>query len=351
MSDNIIIIKEFERLIKSIQNDIDNAKSINDNKAVLTNTFRKKNIQNSLNIIKKYTKKISIDNLSELKEFKGIGKGTIERIVEILSNGKLDELKDFKENKNEKLLKDLTSIVGVGHITAIEFINNGITSIKDLKKKIKNNQIIVNEKIKLGIKYYGKFFDNIPRDEITEIKKILEKIIKRINKYYSLSNLDKYIIEICGSYRREKLLCGDIDVLISKYNTDTNNNDNINHLKRLIKRLKKPLKLNNNQPLLIDDITNKNYETKYMGFIKYKDNLIRRIDIRYVPYDVYNSALLYFTGSAELNQKMRHIAKKMGYKLSEYGLTKISDGTIIKIETEKDIFNFLNMDYLEPKNR
>ena len=351
MSYNDIIIKEFERLIKSIQNDIDNAKKINNDKSVMVNTFRQKNIKNSLNIIKKYNKKISIDNLSELKEFKGIGKGTIDRIVEILSKGKLSELKDFKENKNEKLIKELETIVGIGHITALELINKGITSIKDLKIKVKNNELDVNDKIKLGIKYYGKFFDNIPREEINNVKIILEKIIKKMNKHYSLTKKNKYIFEICGSYRREKLFCGDIDVLISKLGTNENNDDSIHHLSRFIKRLKKPTKLNNNQQLLIDDITDKHYETKYMGFTKYKDELIRRIDIRYVPFNFYYSALLYFTGSAELNQKMRQTAKNMGYKLSEYGLTKISDGSTIIIKSEKDIFDFLKMTYLEPVQR
>ena len=41
---------------------------------------------------------------------------------------------------------------------------------------------------------------------------------------------------------------------------------------------------NNNKPLLRDDITDKNYETKYMGFLKYKDNPFRRVDIRFVNY-------------------------------------------------------------------
>ena len=49
-----------------------------------------------------------------------------------------------------------------------------------------------------------------------------------------------------------------------------------------------------------------------------KNNIARRIDIRFVPYDSYYSALLYFTGSAELNRKMRQIAKSMKLKLSDY---------------------------------
>ena len=348
MSNNDIIIKEFEKLIKSIQHDIDILKN-SDDKKITSHTFRLKNIKNSLNIIKKYPKKITIDNLSELKDFKGIGKGTIDRIIEILSKGYLSELNNFKEDYNEILVNDLESIVGIGHTTALELINKGITSINDLKKKIKQKKIKVNDKIKIGLKYYNHFFGNIPRDEITKVKKILEKIIKEMNKHYSLTDDNKYIIEICGSYRREKLLCGDIDVLISK--KGTNENDTIHHLHRFIKRLKNPLSNNNNNPLLIDDITYKNYETKYMGFLKYKDNLVRRIDIRYVPWDVYYSALLYFTGSAELNKDMRKKAHKMGYKLSEYGLTKILDDSKVDITSEKDVFDFLEIEYLEPKKR
>ncbi len=92
------------------------------------------------------------------------------------------------------------------------------------------------------------------------------------------------------------------------------------------------------------------FETKYMGFAKYKDNPYRRIDIRFIPYDSYYSALLYFTGSAELNKKMRIIAKKEGYKLSEYGLTK-NDGSRVPVKSEHDIFEALKIEYLIPRLR
>jgi len=87
-----------------------------------------------------------------------------------------------------------------------------------------------------------------------------------------------------------------------------------------------------------------------MGFAKYKENPFRRIDIRYVDYDVYYSALLYFTGSASLNVNMRKIAEKMGLKLSEYGLTK-EDGSKILIESEYDVFRILKIEYLPPRLR
>lgn len=349
---NQTIISEFERLVSFIQQEIDDSKESNDKKQATVNTFRQKQIKNALTTIKKFPKKITADNLAEFSELPGIGKGTIDRIKEILKNGKLSELGDFeqKEDPKKKIIEELETIVGVGRTTALEFFKMGITSVKDLKNKIKNKEIEVNDKILLGVKYYGKFMGDIPREEITKVEKLIKKQIDKMNQEYELDDTNKYIFEICGSFRREKPTSGDIDVLVSKLGTLMDKEEKVNHLDRLIKRLKKPIKTNDNQPLLVDDITDKNYETKYMGFAKYKDNPFRRIDIRFVPHDVYPSAMLYFTGSAELNLKMRKIAKKYKLKLSEYGLTK-EDGTRVHITSEYDVFKILKIEYLPPNLR
>jgi DNA polymerase/3'-5' exonuclease PolX len=64
----------------------------------------------------------------------------------------------------------------------------------------------------------------------------------------------------------------------------------------------------------------------------------------------YPFTLLYFTGSGEFNKKMRIIAKKKGYKLSEYGLFD-KNNHIIKVSSERDIFKTLDMEYLQPRLR
>jgi len=352
MSSNQIIINEFEKLVKFIQFEIDQSKIKKDVKSITSNTFRLKQTKNILAIIKKYQNKLTLDNLKMFGELPGIGKGTLDRIKEILENGKLKELDNFSEelNENDNLIKEFENIVGVGRSNALKFIEDGITSIDDLKSKIENGKYEVNDKIKLGIKYYGKFEGNIPRKEIDKVYKLIESIVKKMNKKYKYDENEKYIFEICGSYRRESPTSGDIDILFSKLDTTMNDKDNINHLERFVKILKDPIKLNDNEPLLVDDITDKHYETKYMGFAKYKENPFRRIDIRYVPHDVYYSALLYFTGSATLNVNMRKIAEKMGLKLSEYGLTK-EDGSKLPIESEYDIFKILKIEYLPPRLR
>jgi DNA polymerase/3'-5' exonuclease PolX len=136
-----------------------------------------------------------------------------------------EELKDFnfdKTNNTNQIIHELENIIGIGKTNALKLINEGITSIEDLKYKILNKKIKVNNKILLGLKYEGVFKNNIPRIEIDSIYELFKFIINNINNKYKLDDNNKYIFEICGSYRREKETSNDIDVLISKLNTSTN---------------------------------------------------------------------------------------------------------------------------------
>ncbi|NLL04393.1 MAG: PHP domain-containing protein [Clostridiaceae bacterium] len=55
------------------------------------------------------------------------------------------------------------------------------------------------------------------------------------------------------------------------------------------------------------------------------------------------------TGSKEHNTALRHIAKKQGVKVNEYGLFRGDE--IIKCNDEKDIFKVFGMDYIVPELR
>ena len=333
-NNNYLFIKIFKELKKNIKSDI------NEN-----TIYKIRVIDNTIRAINNFNKKITLDNYKEFENIKGIGKKTIDKMKEILITGSLQSLSNNNEldndaNKKKKLIDELKKIIGIGNTIAINFIKKGILSITDLETKIKNKEIEVNDKIKLGLKYHNKFIGNIPRTEIDIIKTKLDNIIKKLNIHNK--NDEKFILKICGSYRRLKETSGDIDLLLSKKNNETINN----YLKIFINKLKE-----NN--LLVDDITYKNYKTKYMGFLKYNDYPIRRIDILFVSWSSYYYSLLYFTGSMIFNTELRQIAKNKGYRLTEYSLYDINTNNKvnIKINSEKDIFNFLNIKYLKPKDR
>jgi len=335
------ILEQFNKLVDKLKYDIDHSQ---DKKEETSNTFRLRQILKVISIIKKFNKEIKTENeIDELNEIKGIGPGTIKRIKEILEKGKLSEIKsNKKKDKHIKAVENLEEVINIGRKIANKFVNeHKIKSVKELKKAIKDGKIEVNDKIKLGLKYHNKVNLVIKRSDIDIVNKYL---------YETFSKIDNELFGIiCGSYRRKKLQSSDIDVLITHPKIKTKKkleSNKINYLKETVNILKK-------EKFIIDDLTDKDINTKYMGFCKLKKGKPMRIDIRYVPYKSYYPALLYFTGSGEYNKKMRSVAESLGYLLNEYGLYKL-DGEKrirIKVNSEKDIFDKLGMEYLEPEKR
>jgi DNA polymerase/3'-5' exonuclease PolX len=92
-----------------------------------------------------------------------------------------------------------------------------------------------------------------------------------------------------------------------------------------------------------------NGKTKYMGICNL-NGILRRIDIRFIPYESFYPAILYFTGSKDLNTKMRQLARINGWILNEYGLFD-KNKKMMKVSSEKDIFDYLEMNYLSPDKR
>lgn len=338
------IVTEFDLLINDIQYKLNNNEY--DKNEIAKYKFKLKHFKNALKIIKMFPDKITKGN--DLKDISGIGKGTIDRIDEIIKTKKLAEVDkpEIKEIKKEMdLIDELSQVINIGSKVAKQLIEKyNIKSISELKKKVKDNKIEVNDKIKMGLKYHGIVEVKIPRKEIDTYNEILQKLIKTID--------ENLILTIAGSYRRCKDVSNDIDILITHSEIKTNKDYSkidINYLFETIRLLK-------SKKIIVDDLTDTDNGTKYMGFSKLPRKKVRRIDIRFVPYDYYPAALLYFTGSYELNTQMRQIAKTLGYKLNEYGLFKLKKDDIysdtpVKVKSEKDIFKKLKLDYLEPHER
>ena len=334
MADNSKIISEFIKLTKQIKFDIDKSKN---KKEELANSYRLLTIQKIIKILEKFPDKII--SSEQLKNISGVGKGTLDRIDEILKTGKLSEIRqDVIDKSYLNYLEELEDVYGIGHKTALDLFNKyNVKSINDLKKLYKTGLIDLPPNIVKGLQYYGKIKENIPRIEIDNINNFLLDILR---------SLDKELFGIiCGSYRRLKLTSNDIDMLIVHPKLKTKNDvekSKINYLKTFIEELI-------NKKFIIDSLTDINVPTKYMGLCKYENNPLRRIDIRFIPYESYYYAMLYFTGGKEFNKKMRLVAISLGYTLNEYGL--FEKNKMIKVKSEKEIFDLLGMEYVDPQYR
>lgn len=280
-------------------------------------TFRIRAITNAITAIKGIT--FEITNGNQLKDIPGIGKGIMDRIDEILSTGKLEQLGDTSEYDTLELFQ---KIYGVGAVKAQELYNAGYRTIAELRRD--QSKLNLTNAQKVGLKHYEDINSKIPRAEITKFKKILSKAVKDVNPEIEF--------EIVGSYRRKAKESGDIDVLF----TDQKDHG---YLEEILNEMEKT-------NILTDTLSKGKY--KYLGMGKI-DEKYRRIDFLYIPNEEYYTALVYFTGSGKFNTEMRQKAKEMGMRLNEHALLK--NKKRIPINSEKELFDILGMTYLKPEDR
>ena len=220
----------------------------------------------------------------------------------------------------------------------------------NLKKRLEKETINLHKlhgSSLVGIKYFHDMSQKIPRAEVQRAETILKHIAKHMNK--------DLIVMLCGSYRRGRDKSGDIDCFITHPSIKTKEDLLSSQTNILASFVELLIKVD----FIIDQLDMG--QQKFMGFCKVKQphisisNLIaRRLDIRFVPYESYGSAILYFTGSKNFNTTMRQHALRKGYSLSEFGLKKTSegkDGILIPCSTEEEVFKILDYSYKTPEDR
>jgi DNA polymerase (family 10) len=74
-------------------------------------------------------------------------------------------------------------------------------------------------------------------------------------------------------------------------------------------------------------------------------------DLRLVAPESRGAAMQYFTGSKSHNIALRDRALDRGWRLSEYGLFRVSDETRLAGETEESIYHALDLDWVPPELR
>jgi DNA polymerase (family 10) len=76
-----------------------------------------------------------------------------------------------------------------------------------------------------------------------------------------------------------------------------------------------------------------------------------QVDLRVVKPEVWGAALQYFTGAKQHNIRIREIAVRKGLKLSEYGLFKVEDDSLVVSETEEEVYHQLGLPWIPPTLR
>ncbi len=263
----------------------------------------------------------------ELTSIPGVGEHIAEKISEFLETGKLKYYDDLKKKMPIKV-EELTGVSGIGPKRIMTLYKKlGVKNLKDLQKAAEKHKIQkiegfgekVEEDILKGIEFAKK---KTGRFLLGYIMPLAEEIKDNIAKLKSVKK-----VEIAGSYRRRKETVGDIDILV----TSNKPKDVMDYI----------IKMQDVDAVLAHGITK--------SMIKLKNGL--EVDVRVLDEKEYGSALQYFTGNKEHNIALRNIALKKGYSLSEYGLFKLKGKKWIAGRAEKDIYQKLGLQYIEPEMR
>ena len=267
-----------------------------------------------------------INNMDDIKNINGIGEKINAKIKELIETGKMTAVERALNDPQFSLQKKLGKLYGVGPVKINELMSN-INTFEELYERPE----LLNEKQKIGLKYYDDMNMRIPMSEGKKHYKIIDTIFKKVYKDIEF--------ELVGSYRRQNKDMGDIDILIK-------NRDDLN-IKKLVSELTAG-------GYIIETLASG--KSKFMGLCKLSPELpARRIDILIADPSYYYFALLYFTGSYSFNIYMRRVALEKGWSLSEYGIknnnTKKFIDTADIIKSEEDIFKYLTIPYVPPNKR
>jgi len=339
-------------LLKSLINEVESEKEPNwqfkkKQYSSALNTFIKNkepvtSIEDVIRILRQNGMKLDKEEeyFAKNKEYKS---AIVKKIHNMIVTGSLPE-----ESEEFTAITNLSKIPEFGEASARKLYKEyGVIDIAELRVLYEKNPSVISSKQAIGLKYFENLSERIPRSEMNSWNQLLYQIyLEVVNEL----NPDNPGYEMVGSYRRESENSGDVDILITSENLGP----------EMIKLMKQ--KLLDKQILEPTNIFSAG-NTKIMVAIKLLEKY-RHLDIFYHSRDIYPFAILHSTGSAEFNAELRSFFISRGYSLSEKGIKKggpkgpsISKSELLtkigkdRIETEEDIFKFINLPFIKPSSR
>ncbi|OQV26010.1 DNA polymerase lambda [Hypsibius exemplaris] len=320
------------------QHIIDQLEEMMTNYRNMGDEFRTYAYVRAISAIRKYPNPI-LDS-EQIKDIKNVGPRIAKHIMEIIETGHYEQNTEAAKSEDTAAMKLFVNIHGVGTKTARKWVQMGLRTLEDVKSKI-----ALTPEQTVGLKYYEEFQQKMSRKEVEEIAGTVQRAVNSIKA--------GFVFEICGSYRRGREHCGDVDLLM------THPDGRVIHesiLEPLLTQLHKSRFLTDD--LFLVDGPHK----KYFGVCRlpHEGAKHRRLDIIIPPYSEWATCVLGWSGSMYFVRSMRDYAHKKGMSLSNHSLRKsvvrvkgetVHAGERLETPTEESIFQALGLPYLRPEER
>lgn len=270
-----------------------------------------------------------LDEIEDVTELKGIGKGVGEVIDEYRQSGQSSTLEALQQEVPEGLIP-LLKIQGLGSKKIAKLYKElNIDNKESLQAACEQGKVSelsgfakkTEQNILEAVKALGAKKEKYPIDQMRGLN-------SEINDYLAtVKHIDKY--EVAGSYRRYKEMSKDLDYIIS---TD----DPTAVQQSLL-----------NMPNIVKEVAVG--QTKVSLELAYDDETIG-VDFRLIEPAAFYHTLQHFTGSKDHNIRIRQLAKEQDEKVSEYGIEQ-DNGEIVQYQSEKEIYEHFGVNWIEPALR
>jgi DNA polymerase/3'-5' exonuclease PolX len=277
----------------------------------------------------------------------GVGASTMDKVRLILETGTCPQYETIHRGLAlSKVKETFMKIHGVGPIQATKLANAGFKTIEELRRCPTIGEHL-NEVQQKGIAYYDDILERIPYAEIHEHEQYLKATLRKVDPDADLT--------IAGSYRRRKSDSGDIDLLVKGQTRQTYERfiQTLTDQGYLVCPFAKGTKKYMGMGRLVEENPTPRRNSKKLSKKSKNSKKNRRIDIMYTKPDEYPFAILYFTGSSEFNQRFRKDILERRMTINEYSLRDSATKQKVqhRFHTERDIFEYLHCDYVEPWER
>ncbi len=262
---------------------------------------------------------------NRLDQIKGFGRALTRKITELVTTGRMIYYENLKEEFPGGIM-DLFRIKGLGpRKISVLYRELGIKSIEELRQACENDRLSgvkgfgekTQERILESIDAALRYSESHHYSEAIQLARLMAEYLEKSTKADSYS--------VAGSLRRKMEVVKDIDIVAGSKDPE-------GVLEAFIRM---------DAVERVEGRGDKKASVLMAGGIG--------ADLRVVTPEQYPYALHHFTGSREHNTALRHIARKAGIKINEYGIFRGSD--LIQCKDEKQIYEVFNMDFIPPELR
>jgi len=290
------------------------------------NPFKIRAYRNAAETVTHATSPVAAMSDADRRALPGIGKDISAKIGELTETGSIRYHQELLQEFPPTIL-DMLHLQGVGPKTvALLYSQLGVRTLDDLQAAARDGKLRALKG--MGARKESQILKALEDRVSVTGRRLMAEAADAAGAFVAAlrAHAPDAVVTLVGSLRRGCETCGDLDILAAGA-----------------------------PPSLMDVFTGYKLVERVLVHGGTKSSVLIwggfQADLRLVPRESLGAALQYFTGSKSHNIALRDRAIQLGYKLNEYGLYRVDDGSVVAGESEEGIYQALGLAFVPPELR